>query len=110
MPEATGVATVAGDPPARRICLGVVAGAQGVRGAVRIKSFTLNPEDIARYGPLEDENGLECFALSLVGTAKGVVVARVAGVDDRNAAEALRGRRLYLPRAVASSADGTAFV
>ena len=82
----------------KRICLGVVTAPHGVRGAVRIKSFTEEPEDVARYGPLADETGVRRFELRLIGAAKGVVVARLSGIVDRNQAEALRGLRLYLPR------------
>ena len=82
----------------KRICLGVVTAPHGVRGAVRIKSFTEEPEDVARYGPLTDETGVRRFELRLIGAAKGVVVARLSGIVDRNQAEALRGLRLYLPR------------
>lgn len=88
----------------RRVCLGVVAGAHGVKGAVRLKSFAQEPRDIARYGPLEDESGTARFTVRLVGATKGqaqngVVIARLSGVTDRDRAEALRGLRLYLPRA-----------
>jgi len=83
----------------RRVCLGVVAGAHGVRGAVRLKSFAANPADIACYGPLEDEAGAARFTLRLLGTAKGAVIASLSGISDRDRAEALRGTRLYLPRA-----------
>src|SRR5260221_558485 len=41
----------------RRVCVGVITGAQGVRGAVRVKSFTAVPEDVAAYGAVEDEAG-----------------------------------------------------
>jgi 16S rRNA processing protein RimM len=83
----------------KRVCLGVVTGPHGVQGAVRIKSFTQAPEDIARYGPLTDEAGDRRFELSLIGAAKGVVLARLSGIEDRDQAEALRGLRLHLPRA-----------
>jgi 16S rRNA processing protein RimM len=83
----------------KHICVGVVTGAHGVTGAVRIKSFTAMPEDIAAYGPLRDEAGGGSFDLRIVGAAKGVLIARIGGVADRNRAEALRGLRLYLPRA-----------
>jgi 16S rRNA processing protein RimM len=69
-----------------------------VRGAVRIKSFTAAAEDVASYGPVEDERGQRRFALRLVGEAKGVLIAQIPGIDDRNQAEALRGTRLYLSR------------
>jgi 16S rRNA processing protein RimM len=83
----------------RRVCVGVVTGAHGVRGAVRVKSFTADPADVGRYGPLEDEAGERQFRLRLVGNARGVLIARIAGIADRDHAEELRGLRLYLPRA-----------
>lgn len=87
------------EPQQKRVCLGIITGAHGVRGAVRVKSFTADPKDVARYGPLEDEKGERCWSLNLMRGAKGVVVCRVGGVADRTGAEALRGLRLYLPRA-----------
>ena len=86
------------EAPSRRICVGVVTGPQGVQGAVRIKSFTEVPEDVAGYGPLEDETGRRQFGLRLCGVAKGVLIARLPGIEDRDQAAALRGTRLYLPR------------
>ena len=87
----------------KQVCVGVVTGPHGVTGAVRIKSFTARAQDIASYGPLADENGTQHFALRLVGAAKGVVIGRLAGVEDRDRAAALRGLRLYLPRAALPS-------
>ncbi|HUZ72247.1 MAG TPA: ribosome maturation factor RimM [Stellaceae bacterium] len=84
--------------PEPRVCLGVVAAPHGVKGLLRVKSFTAEPEAIARYGPLEDEAGTK-LALELVGAVKGVLVMRIEGVANRDAAERLKGRRLYLPRA-----------
>lgn len=84
---------------AKRVCVGIVTGPHGIRGAVRVKSFTAVPEDIAGYGPVEDESGARRFTLRLEGAGKGTLIARISGVADRNQAEALRGLRLYLPRA-----------
>jgi len=93
------MATQGRDGAERLICLGVVVGARGVRGEVRIHSFTAAPADIAAYGPLCDETGERVFGLRIVGqAAKGHVIARVAGVDDRAAAEALKGLRLHVRR------------
>ena len=83
---------------APRLCVGVITGAQGVRGAVRIKSFTAVPEAVAAYGAVGDESGQRVFTLRLVGRAKGVVIATIAGVADRDAAERLKGVRLYVAR------------
>lgn len=85
-----------------RVCLGVVGSPHGVRGAVRIKSFTADPVAIADYGALEDKSGTRHFTLKVVGSAKGdgMVIAKLSGIGDRDRAEALRGLRLYAPRAV----------
>jgi 16S rRNA processing protein RimM len=83
----------------KRICVGIITGAHGVQGAVRVKSFTADPADVARYGPLEDESGERCLSLRLVGSAKGVLIACLPEIADRDRAESLRGLRLYLPRA-----------
>lgn len=85
--------------PDARVLVGVIVGAHGVRGAVRIKSFTAEPAAIAAYGPLEDETGTRRFEIRLVGEGKGVVIATLKGIEDRNAAEALKGLRLYVARA-----------
>jgi len=82
----------------RRLCVGIVTAPQGVRGAVRIKSFTEVPEAVTAYGLLEDESGRQQFELKACGATKGVVIARISGVENRDHAEALRGLRLYLPR------------
>ena len=82
-----------------RICVGAVAGAHGVRGEVRIKSFTQKPEDIVAYGPLENETGDRIFTLTLHRRTRGLLIGSLEGVRDRDAAEALRGVRLYADRA-----------
>ncbi|HUH85224.1 MAG TPA: ribosome maturation factor RimM [Stellaceae bacterium] len=78
--------------------LGVITGAHGVKGEVRVKSFTAEPQAIAGYGPLEDEEGQRRFALTLRGTVRGQLIGRVDGVPDRNSAERLKGTRLYVSR------------
>jgi len=83
----------------RRVCLGAVAGAFGVRGEVRLKSFCAVPEDIAAYGLLESEDGTRRYEVRLVQAVKGGFAARLSGVATRAAAEALRGARLYADRA-----------
>ena len=80
------------------VCIGAVAGAHGVRGNVRIKPFTDAPEDVAAYGPVTDAGGARSFDLTLIGEAGGAVIARLSGIEDRDAAEALKGLRLHVPR------------
>ena len=81
-----------------RVCVGRIAGAHGVRGWVRIASYTEQPENVGAYGPVGDEAGERMFELEVMGMAKAHVLARVPGVVDRDAAEALRGLRLFVPR------------
>ena len=83
-----------------RILLGVVAAPHGVRGLVRIRSFTEDPMAIATYGALSDETGSKRYRVEALSTVKGAVLARIEGVADRTAAEAVRGLRLYVERSV----------
>ncbi len=69
-----------------------------MHGEVRIKAFTEAPRAIGRYGPVEDESGSRKFKVTVRGEVKGLVIARLDGVADRNQAEALKGLRLYVPR------------
>lgn len=82
------------------ICIGAIAGAFGVRGEVRLKSFAAIPEDIAAYGPLTIEGSDRRCDVTLTGQTKGGFTARLAGVATKEAAEALRGSRLMIARAV----------
>lgn len=81
------------------VCVGQIATAHGVRGLVKLRSYTTDPGAIASYGPLTDLTGKRAFALNLVGEAKDQLLARIEGIEDRDAALALRGVRLYVPRA-----------
>ena len=94
---------------ARPLCLGVITGARGVRGEVRIRTFTERPEDIACHGPLTDETGERSFALSDAKSMKGGVAARVEGVGDRSDAEALKGTHLYVGREMLPDLDEEEF-
>ena len=81
-----------------RICIGAIAGAFGVSGEVRLKSFCSEPTDIAAYGPLTTEDGSRSFHLTLTRPVAGGLGARIAGVSTREDAEALRGISLYVLR------------
>ncbi len=82
-----------------RILLGRIAGAHGIRGEVLVRSYADAPEGIGAYGPLAAPSLGRSIALRVIRvTAKGVI-ARVAGVTDRNGAEALSGTDLYVDRA-----------
>ncbi len=81
-----------------KVCIGAIASAFGVKGEIRLKSFTAVPEDIATYGPLSSEDGTQSFTISLSGQVKNGFVARLSGVRTKEEADALRGERLYVDR------------
>ena len=80
-----------------RICLGQIGAAHGVRGEVRLHSFTAEPAAIASYGPLESEDG-RVFKIENLRPAKHAFVAKLSGVADREAAERLANTKLYVQR------------
>lgn len=80
------------------ICLAQVTTAHGVRGALKLRCFTERPENVAAYGPLCDERGRELFAVFVQRAVPGGAIVTAEGIADRDAAEALRGTRLYVPR------------
>ncbi|NNF23892.1 MAG: 16S rRNA processing protein RimM [Rhodobacteraceae bacterium] len=81
-----------------RICVGAIAGAFGVGGLVRLKSFCADPEAIASYGPLRSEDGSKSFEITIETPIKSGFSARLTGIATKEAADALRGTRLYAPR------------
>ena len=85
------------DSSTQRVCVGAFAGVHGVRGAVRIKTFTENPAALADYDGLADEQG-RSVRLSIKEVRADLLIASLEGVDDRDAAQALKGTRLYVPR------------
>ncbi|NOT72281.1 MAG: ribosome maturation factor RimM [Hyphomicrobium sp.] len=89
----------------RRILLGQIGSAHGIRGDVMVRTYTADPASIAAYGPLTDKDGARPLTLSVVRVTDKGVVARIKGVSDRNAAELLRGRELYVLRAKLPDAD-----
>ncbi len=91
------------------MCVAAVAAAHGIRGAFRLKSFTEHPEDVAAYGPVFDKSGQRLFPLQIIGPAKGGVIAKAEGIGDRNAAEALRGKELFVPRSALPAPDDDEF-
>jgi 16S rRNA processing protein RimM len=93
----------------RPVLLAAIAGAHGVRGLVKLRSFTEIPEQVAAYGPLFDEQGRR-YVVELRGRAKADLLAYIQGIDDRDAAQALKGTRLYVDRsALPAIADDEEF-
>jgi 16S rRNA processing protein RimM len=93
----------------KMICVGVITGAHGIRGHVRIRSFTAEAEDVAGYGVLYDAEGGSPLRLTVSGHSGAQLIARIAGVDDRNAAEALKGHELFVPRSAFPPPDDDEF-
>ena len=90
-------------PPQRKrlkdgVLLGAVSAAHGISGEVKVKTFTASPESLDAYGPVSTEKGRKLTILTLRATKGDEAIVRFEGVSDRNAAEALKGERLYVPR------------
>ena len=80
------------------ICIGAIAGAFGVHGEVRLKSFCAQPADIASYGALATKDGRRRFDIDLTRPVAGGLAARLSGVATREEAEALKGTQLFVAR------------
>jgi 16S rRNA processing protein RimM len=81
-----------------RVCVAQIGAAHGIRGEVKLWSFTADPLAIREYGPLETEDGAARFEIESLRSAKDHLVVRFSGVDDRNTAERLTNLRLFVPR------------
>ncbi len=83
--------------PKRPVQMAVIGAAHGIKGELRVKTFTGDPEAIGGYGPLFAEDG-RTFEVVSVRPQGDVVVVRFKGVPDRNAAEKLTGTALFVDR------------
>lgn len=79
------------------VLVGAITGAHGIRGEVKLKSFTADPQALVSYSPLETAKGQKLEVVKIRPQKEGVL-AILKGVTDRNAAEALRGTELFVPR------------
>ena len=80
------------------ICVGSIAGAYGVRGEVRLKSYTAQPEAIEAYNPLQTEDGSRQFDVGILHVVKNGLAVRLSDVASKEEADALKGVKLYVPR------------
>jgi 16S rRNA processing protein RimM len=92
-----------------RVCVAQIGAAHGLKGKVRLRSFTQEPDDFAKYGPLETEDATRKLKIEETRFAKDHFVAKFEGIDDRNAAEALRNVNLYVAREKLPSVDDGTF-
>ena len=83
--------------PRDSVLVGVIVGAHGIKGEVKLKSFTSDPLSIGRYGPLQSSSGKQ-FEISKLKAAKDGFIASLKNVNDRNEAEALKGVELFVAR------------
>ncbi len=85
-------------PQIKRILLGEISGVHGIKGHVLVRTYSAEPAGIAAYGALENETRDKTFTLKIIRATDKGVVASIAGVADRSAAEGLRGTKLYVER------------
>lgn len=83
--------------PRDMVLVGVIVGAHGIKGEVKLKSFTSEPLSIGRYGPLQSASGQQ-FEIKKLKAAKDDFIAGLKSVNDRNEAEALKGVELFVAR------------
>ncbi len=81
-----------------QICVARIGTAHGVRGAVKLWTFTEDPFAVTRYGPLSTKDGARAFEVANAREGKGHLVATLKGVTSRNEAERLNGIELYVAR------------
>jgi 16S rRNA processing protein RimM len=92
-----------------RICIAKFGAAHGVRGEIRLWPFTEDPLAVASYGPLETADGKRQFEIAAARAVKDHLVARIKGVNTRDAAEALNGLELYVARETLPATDADEF-
>ncbi len=80
------------------ICVARIGAAHGVRGAVKLWTFTEDPLAVKRYGPLVTKDGARSFEVATAREAKGHLVATLKGIATRKEAERLNGLELYVAR------------
>jgi 16S rRNA processing protein RimM len=81
-----------------QICVARIGAAHGVRGAVKLWTFTEDPLAVLRYGPLSTKDGARRFELTQARETKGHLVATFKGITTRDEAERLNGIELYVAR------------
>ena len=83
---------------AASICVARIGAAHGVRGAVKLWTFTQDPLAVTRYGPLTTKDGARQFEVATARQARDHLVATLKGITSRDEAERLNGLELYVAR------------
>ena len=84
--------------PEHMICVAAIAGAFGVHGDVRLKSFTADPSALEAYAPLVTQDNAQSFTVHLTGRTKNALTGRLSGITSKEQADALKGVKLFVPR------------
>ena len=84
--------------PEHMICVAAIAGAFGVHGDVRLKSFTAIPSALEDYAPLATQDNAQSFTVHLTGRTKNALTGRLSGITSKEQADALKGVKLFVPR------------
>lgn len=87
------------------VCIARIVAAHGIKGQVKIKSFTENPKDIVKYGDVSDERGTK-YKITIKSANNDMLIAAIEGIADRNQAELLSGRNLFIERANLPKLEG----
>lgn len=91
----------------KKILVGKIVAPQGIRGCVRVKTYTENPLDFNTLNVISDKFNNGDFRFVRVVPSSKVIIAKINGVNDRNAAETLRGTELFVARdTLPPAADG----
>lgn len=88
------------------ILVGKITAPHGIRGQVKVASYTQNPENITAYGPLFNAKGEKLFELKITSGTNSSYIASIPGITSRNDAEKIIGTELYVPRSALPETDG----
>ena len=93
----------------KRVCIGKIVAAHGIKGEVKVRGINRNPLDLDRYGAVENADASKKFSIKVVGLVSTNARVKIDGITTRNAAEALIGTELYVPRSALPELDEEEF-
>lgn len=82
----------------KRVCIGKIVAAHGIKGEVKVQPRVSNPEGWDKLGMLENHDASSLFHIKVVGKSSANVRVKIKGIDTRNDAETLIGTELYVDR------------
>lgn len=91
------------------VCVGQIVNVHGVKGMVKIRPYLKDPMGIGALGPLSDKSGKYVFDVKAAHLKNGFIVARIKGIEDRTAAERLKGVELYVAQSSLPKAQTNEF-